>query len=740
MKTSRFQRIRSGLARFAILPVLLGTAATMLIASTASAQLYTSGTFANTVNWDANRWNTSNAVPFNSAWVSGSNTSFNNAQYYQFNNLTAGSGTTTLGNLETTTSNTVAITNQLAGSAKSLRFVNTGTITTAANSLVNFGFSSIAGTNSIRKEGAGTLALVGGGTGNVPTYTGGLTINGGTVIATSTNALGNGTVTIGSGGGTIGSGRPSSAGTTTLKDFSTRVTSLVLDGDLTLGASGTLAFNTDAASMTFGNVALGGSGERTLTIGSSGTQTINGAITGSNVLKLESTGAGTSGLLALSGTSTYSGGTKIGDVVVQASGAGVVNVLGTGTVSMTGAATPTLRLTDGLTLPNDFDIGNTTGVKTISSTGDAAISGPIALAETGSGEFILGAISTKTLTVSGNITGAGTLQVGGSGLDGAVLLTGSNSFLGAVVVDTGTLKLGSANAIPSGVGSTNTVTLSNNGTLDLNGFSTTLKEVTGAAGTIVASAAGSTLTLGADNTSSTLSAAFGDGTANLNLAKIGTGTVTVGSSLNTTGTTSVNGGMLLVTSQGNGGSVAVNAGGTLKGSDSLAGDLTVSGAGSTLDLAGVGGTPDSMVANAVTLGSTAATKLEIFDSSTYSTVLANNIAYGGTLNLNYDAPSTLPIGTGFSLFTGTTSGNFASITTSGTGEFSGVTFSYNTGAQKWFSTNPTGSDKYLAFTPSSGQLVIVPEPSTWAMTLASVGFAGWMARRKKLASKKQLAA
>jgi len=225
----------------------------------------------------------------------------------------------------------------------------------------------------------------------------------------------------------------------------------------------------------------------------------------------------------------------------------------------------------------------------------------------------------------------------------------------------------------------------------------------------------------------------------LNLTKIGTGTLTAGAYINTTGTTTVNGGTLLVTNQGNAGSVVVNAGGTLKGSESLAGDLTVSGAGSTLDLANVGGTPDSMVANAVTLGSTAATKMEILDGSTYSTVLASNIAYGGTLNLNYDAP-TLPIGTGFSLFTGVNSGNFASITTSGTGEFSGVTFAYNTGAQAWFSTNPTGTDKYLAFTPSTGQLVIVPEPSTWAMTLASVGFAGWMARRKKLASKKQLAA
>jgi hypothetical protein len=43
----------------------------------------------------------------------------------------------------------------------------------------------------------------------------------------------------------------------------------------------------------------------------------------------------------------------------------------------------------------------------------------------------------------------------------------------------------------------------------------------------------------------------------------------------------------------------------------------------------------------------------------------------------------------------------------------------------------------MVFHPTSGTLVIVPEPSTWAMTLASVGFAGWMARRKKLASKKQ---
>jgi hypothetical protein len=35
--------------------------------------------------------------------------------------------------------------------------------------------------------------------------------------------------------------------------------------------------------------------------------------------------------------------------------------------------------------------------------------------------------------------------------------------------------------------------------------------------------------------------------------------------------------------------------------------------------------------------------------------------------------------------------------------------------------------------------VIVPEPSTWAMTVMSAGFAGWMARRKKLAMKRRTA-
>ena len=94
---------------------------------------------------------------------------------------------------------------------------------------------------------------------------------------------------------------------------------------------------------------------------------------------------------------------------------------------------------------------------------------------------------------------------------------------------------------------------------------------------------------------------------------------------------------------------------------------------------------------------------------------------------------------------------FAGITTGGTGNYSGLTFTYqpavagNPGGwtsqalgEKLGYTGPN-KDQYLIFTPSTGKLVIVPEPSTWAMTLASVGFAGWMARRKKITRKRRMA-
>jgi hypothetical protein len=89
---------------------------------------------------------------------------------------------------------------------------------------------------------------------------------------------------------------------------------------------------------------------------------------------------------------------------------------------------------------------------------------------------------------------------------------------------------------------------------------------------------------------------------------------------------------------------------------------------------------------------------------------------------------------------------FAGITSVGSAPYSGLTFQYypaDAGTPgRWISSqssDPAADGQYLVFLPSTGKLVIVPEPSTWAMTVMSVGFAGWMARRKKLAMKRRMA-
>ena len=125
-------------------------------------------------------------------------------------------------------------------------------------------------------------------------------------------------------------------------------------------------------------------------------------------------------------------------------------------------------------------------------------------------------------------------------------------------------------------------------------------------------------------------------------------------------------------------------------------------------------------------------------------VLDGNLVIRFDNNTMYDSYSYFDLFQGTIDFTATGGKGFAGITTGGTGLYSGLTFTYypagsgNPGG--WATPEVAGTPgQYLIFQPSTGTLVIVPEPSTWAMTLASVGFAGWMARRKKLARKRRMA-
>ena len=60
-----------------------------------------------------------------------------------------------------------------------------------------------------------------------------------------------------------------------------------------------------------------------------------------------------------------------------------------------------------------------------------------------------------------------------------------------------------------------------------------------------------------------------------------------------------------------------------------------------------------------------------------------------------------------------------------------MTFQHNANGN-WY-TPDTSNAQYLVFNPASGQLAIVPEPSTWAMALMAGSSTAWMAWRRKRA-------
>lgn len=720
MKTSRFQRIRSGLARFAILPVLLGTAATMLIGSTASAQLYTSS--GSTGAWDSARWSTTNAAPYTTVWTSGSSAFFaNTGTPYSFSKMVgATSGTVTLGSVTLADSGTVTVGNGTSGN----RIIfQSSVITGSANSFINFGNTQVSA-GSIAKNGSGGMFLVGG------TYAGGFTLNDGLVVAGGTNAFGTGALTIT--GGAIGGNGNRILG----------VTSVSATGDFQVGSSSSLGGNSSTANITINSsVALGGTGARTITLGNDGTQTFSGVMSGGSGVKFAQASTALTGKFSLTGANTYSGGTEINATTVQVSGNNAA--LSTGNVTLTGANASQLRINSGLTLANNFVIASSAGTKLISNeTADGSLTGGITNNDTTAGNFVLAGDAGRTFTVSGVISGAGGLQVGNSSLTGDVLLSGVNSYSGSTDIDSiARLVVGNNNAIR------NTLNFNGAGTLDLAGFASTVNQVAGSAGTITSSVAGSSLTLGGDNSSSTLNANIadfgGDPSLGVALLKNGTGTLTLsGANLQYSGLTTVNTGTVNVnTLQEFLGGVLVNSNGSLTGSGVFTGDMNVTNGRIAVN-AIVNSAPGSFTAaNIAISGANSNTVLAIDSATNYSSLTTQgNLAYDGNLVIRFDNATTYADYVGFNLFNiaNAPTGNFATVTTAaGSGPYSGLTFIYNPSLGNWYSNGSPSDPQFLQFSPSTGQLVIVPEPSTWAMTLASVGFAGWMARRKKLASKKQ---
>lgn len=386
-------------------------------------------------------------------------------------------------------------------------------------------FGNITGTGGFIKEGLGNLFL----SGTTNTYTGGTTINNGT-LATNIDNL----------GAVPGAATPGY---------------IIFNG-------GILDINADVTINSNKGISLGAlGGQIAVSANPSPTQqlvTYGGIMAGVGMLT-----KGRSGKLVLSGANTYSGGTNVarGTLNIQNAAALGNPSAGLGTTVVSGG---TLQLQGGITFNsqpltlNGTGFNGTTGALNNTS-GNNTWPSTVTL---GSASTIQSDANTLTLSNSNSITGTNqdlTLQGVGNGIISGTITTGSgslthagtgtwtlgaaNTYTGTTVINnSGTLRLSATNAISS----SSAVNISSaSGILDLNNFSDAIGSLTGT-GTVRSSVAGNpVLTTGNDNTSTIFSGVIQNGSAtSVSLTKVGTGTMTISGANTYTGLTTVTNGTL----------------------------------------------------------------------------------------------------------------------------------------------------------------------------------------------------
>lgn len=375
-----------------------------------------------------------------------------------------------------------------------LTFNNTGTLTAgpADNTAATFTFYNYSASNAITvnsviaNNGTGAVSLVKGlGTGlltltGANTYTGATTVNAGVLNVQNNTALGTnaaGTTVINNaalelqGGITITGEALNLSGTGissggALRNISSNNN---YNGNITLAAA--TRINSDAGTLTIdpsaGNAIT--AANLNLTFGGAGNIAVSDPIAiGTGTLTKD--GVGT---LTLSGANTYTGATTISAGVVNAQN---ITALGTtaGGVTVSGGAA--LELQGGIAFGAEALTLNGTGVSSggalRSVSGTNSWSGTVALnSASGVG------VDAGALTLSGVISGANSLAKSGTG---TLILSGANTYTGAVNVNAGVLNLRNNTALGTTAGNT---TVANGAALELQNTITVTGELLTLGGT-----------------------------------------------------------------------------------------------------------------------------------------------------------------------------------------------------------------------------------------------------------------
>ncbi|MCE9588367.1 MAG: autotransporter-associated beta strand repeat-containing protein [Verrucomicrobia bacterium] len=205
-----------------------------------------------------------------------------------------------------------------------------------------------------------------------------------------------------------------------------------------------------------------------------------------------------------------------------------------------------------LTIGNSYALGSTNnGVfnnGTLNLNGYSIIlddvygSGTITNSSTTHSIFTIG-VNNGSGTYTGTIAGGNVISLVKNGT-GTEILTASNAYTGGTHITAGTITVGNANALGN-----ITNNLTNNGTLNLAGFSITQGSLSGAAGIVTNGIAGNaTLTVGDNNASTAFAGSLVAGTGTISLVKNGTGTLTLSGINSYEGGTLLKGGTLNISS------------------------------------------------------------------------------------------------------------------------------------------------------------------------------------------------